>query len=416
MTARIIIRNAAQLVCVATRNEHVKRGRDMNALAIIEDGAIVIEEERISWVGRTADLTTALDHAEEVDAKGKVVLPGLIDSHTHLLFAGSREDEFEQRLQGKSYQEIAAAGGGINATVQQVRRASREELKTLARPRLARFLECGVTTIEVKSGYGLSLADELKCLEVIAELNAEGPTELVATFLGAHAVPPEFRADREGYLRLLLHEMLPEVARRRLAEFCDVFCDVGAFSLEETDRIFERARELGFQLKVHADELSPLGGAELAARFGARSADHLLCITDSGIEALGRSGTMATLLPGTAFFLGLNYAPARKLIERGLAVALASDCNPGTCPTENLPLIGSMACTQMRMLPAEVVTALTLNAAAALGRADRLGSLEVGKQADLVLFDVPDYRQLFYHFGVNHVWRVIKRGRVVRAL
>src|SRR5206468_8256426 len=210
-------------------------------------------------------------------------------------------------------------------------------------------------------------------------------------------------------------EMLPEVARCRLAEFCDVFCETGVFALEESGRILERARDLGLRLKLHADELTPLGGAELAARLGAVSADHLLCITDAGIEALAASGTVATLLPGTAFFLGLPYAPARRLIDRGVAVALASDCNPGTCPTENLPLVGAMACTQMKMLPGEAVTALTLNAAAALGRADRLGSLEVGKQADLIVCDVPNYRHLFYHFGVNHVWRVIKRGRVVFA-
>src|SRR5438552_4105619 len=209
--------------------------------------------------------------------------------------------------------------------------------------------------------------------------------------------------------------MLPEIARCRLAEFCDVFCEKGVFSLAESERILTKARALGFKLKLHADELSPLGGAELAGRLEAISADHLLCITDAGIEALVASGTVATLLPGTAFFLGVPYAPARRLIERGLAVALASDCNPGTCPTENLPLVGAMACTQMKMLPAEAVTALTLNAAAALRRSDRLGSLEAGKQADLVILDVPDYRHLFYHFGVNHVWRVIKRGRVVYA-
>jgi imidazolonepropionase len=212
-----------------------------------------------------------------------------------------------------------------------------------------------------------------------------------------------------------MDEMLPEVARRKLAEFCDVFCETGVFSLKESERILGLARDLGLGLKLHADELNPLGGAELAGRMGAVSADHLLCITDKGIDALAEAGTVATLLPGTAFFLGMAYAPARRLIDRGVAVALASDCNPGTCPTENLPLIGTMACTQMKMLPAEVVTALTLNAAAAVGRADRLGSLEVGKQADLVILDVPDYRQAFYHFGVNHVWRVIKRGRVVFA-
>jgi len=237
----------------------------------------------------------------------------------------------------------------------------------------------------------------------------------VPTFLGAHAVPPEYRGNRDGYLRLLIDEMLPEIARCRLAEFCDVFCETGVFSVAESERILRRAKELGFKLKLHADELTPLGGAELAARLGATSADHLLCITDAGIDALARSETVATLLPGTAFFLGLPYAPARQLIERGVRVALASDCNPGTCPTENLPLIGAMACTQMKMLPAEVATALTLNAAAALGRSHRIGSLEVGKQADLVIYNVPDYRHLFYHFGVNHVWRVIKRGQVVYA-
>jgi imidazolonepropionase len=387
----------------------------MQDLGVIEYGALVARDGRIEWVGPTRELPPLPAGAEVIDAGGKVVLPGFVDSHTHLIFAGSREEEFEQRLRGLTYQEISAQGGGINASVRHVRRASRDELKALARRRLDRLLGFGVTTVEVKSGYGLSLADELKCLEVVAELNAEGPLELVPTFLGAHAVPPEFRDDRAGYVRLLTDEMLPEVARRRLAEFCDVFCETGVFSLEESERILTRARELGLRLKLHADELTPLGGAELAARLGAVSADHLLCITDAGVEALAGAGTVATLLPGTAFFLGVAYAPARRLIERGLAVALASDCNPGTCPTENLPLVGAMACTQMRMLPAEAVTALTLNAAAAVGRADRLGSLEPGKQADLVICDVPDYRHLFYHFGVSHVGRVVKRGRVVHA-
>jgi imidazolonepropionase len=410
----LIIHHAAQLICVAS-DSLSRRGPEMGRLDVIPDGAVVISDGVIQWVGRTSDLPPIPPDAEVLDASGKVVLPGFIDSHTHLIFAGSRENEFEQRLQGKTYEQIAAGGGGINATVQQVRRASKEELKAATRRRLQRLLGFGVTTVEIKSGYGLTLADELKCLEVIAELNQEGPCELVPTFLGAHAVPTEFHGNREGYIRLLLDEMLPEVSRRRLAEFCDVFCERGAFTAEESERILKRASELEMKLKVHADEFSSSGGAELAARLRAVSADHLLCITDAGIKALERSGTVATLLPGTAFFLGLNYAPARRLIEAGLPVALASDCNPGTCPTENLPLIGSLACTQMKMLPAEVVTALTLNAAAALDRSDRLGSIEVGKQADLIVCDVPDYRQLFYHFGVSHVWRVIKRGRVVYA-
>lgn len=397
----LVVRHAAQLVS-GCKPQYV-----------IEDGAAILQDESITWVGPSADLPPLPPHAEILDVSGKVVIPGLIDSHTHLLFAGSREGEFEQRLQGRTYQEIAEKGGGINATVQSVRQASKEELKGLARHRLRHFLGFGVTTVEVKSGYGLTLADELKCLEAIRELDAEGPLELVPTFLGAHAVPPEYRSDRAGYLRLLMREMLPEIARCKLAEFCDVFCETGVFSLNESEAILTKAHELGLRLKLHADELSALGGAELAGRLGATSADHLLCISDAGIDALAKAGTVATLLPGTAFFLGVPYAPARKLIERGVTVALASDCNPGTCPTENLPLVGTMACTQMRMLPAEALRAMTRNAAAALGRADRLGSLEVGKQADLVVLDVPSYQHLFYHFGVNHVERVIKRGRVV---
>lgn len=411
----LIIRNAAQLVGLWPAGEHLRRGPAMRELPVLDAGALRVRDGRIDWIGPTAELPPTPADAEVIDAAGKIVLPGLVDSHTHLIFAGSREDEFEQRLQGRTYQEIAARGGGINATVQRVRQSSRQVLKDLARPRLRQLLRFGVTTIEVKSGYGLTLADELKSLEAIAELNEEGPWELVPTFLGAHALPPEYQHDRAGYLRLLTDEMLPEIARGGLARFCDVFCETGVFSIEESRHLLTRAGQLGFHLKLHADELTPLGGAELAAKLGAVSADHLLCITDAGIEAMAASGTVATLLPGTAFFLGMPYAPARRLIDRGAAVAVASDCNPGTCPTENLPLVGAMACTQMKMLPAEVITALTLNAAAALGLGNRLGALAVGRPADLVICDVPNYRQLFYHFGVNHAWRVIKRGRVVHA-
>jgi imidazolonepropionase len=411
----LLIRNAAQLIRVSDSGERRKAGDAMRSLAIIPNGSLLADNGRIAWVGPTTELPPVPPDTDILDATGKDVLPGFVDSHTHLIFAGTREDEFEQRLQGATYQEISARGGGINATVRRVRQSSKSELKALARPRLRRLLAGGVTTVEVKSGYGLSLADELKSLQAIAELNDEGPPELVPTFLGAHAVPPEFAGDRTGYVRLVADEMLPEIARGRLAEFCDVFCETGVFDLDESQRILQKAEALGFRLKLHADELTPLGGAELAGRLRATSADHLLCVTDRGIDALAAAGTVATLLPGTAFFLGLPYAPARKLLQRGACVALASDCNPGTCMTENLPLVGAMACTQMKMLPAEVVSALTLNAAAALGRADRVGSLEVGKQADLVICDIPDYRRLFYHFGVNHVWRVVKHGRVVCA-
>jgi imidazolonepropionase len=411
----LVLRGAAQLVGVTGPGEDRKQGAALAELGVVPDGSVVLDGERIAWLGPTSELPPLPPDAELLDVTGKAVLPGLVDSHTHLIFAGSREDEWEQRLRGLTYQEISARGGGIQSTVREVRRASHEELKALARPRLRRLLAHGVTTVEVKSGYGLTLADERKCLEAVAELNAEGPLELVPTFLGAHAVPAEYRDDRAGYLRRLCDDMLPEVARCGLAEFCDVFCEAGVFSPEESERVLTRARQLGLGLKLHADELTSLGGAELAARLGAASADHLLCVSEAGIDALAASDTVATLLPGTAFFLGVGYAPARRLIERGATVALASDCNPGTCPTENLSLVGAMACARMGLLPAEALNALTLNGAAALECGDRLGSLAVGKQADLVVLSVPDYRQLFYHFGVSHVWRVVKSGRVVFA-
>lgn len=411
----LVLKRAGQLVGVTGPEERRRVGPALRQIGIVPDGAVVIEGERISWLGPTHNLPPLPHDAVTIDLDGKVVIPGLVDSHTHLIFAGDRADEWERRLAGETYQQIAAAGGGIMSTVRAVRSCSRERLKELARPRLRRLLSFGVTTAEVKSGYGLSLADEMRSLEAISELNAEGPLELVPTFMGAHVVPEEYRADRAGYVDLVCREMLPEVAKGGLARFCDVFCETGVFSLEEAERILRRGAELGLGVKVHADELTPLGGAEMAARLGAVSADHLLCVSDAGIEALAASGTVATLLPGTAFFLNATPAPARKLIERGATVALATDCNPGTCPTENLPLAGSMACVRMGMLPAEALHAMTLNAACALGLSDRLGSLAVGKQADLVVLDVSDYRHLFYHFGVNHVWRVIKRGRVVHA-
>jgi imidazolonepropionase len=409
----LILRNVGQVVGACPPGVLFKTGAGLRDPGLIPGGAVVVEGESIAWVGPTADLPPLPADAEILDLPGQVVLPGLIDSHTHLVFAGDRVGEWEQRLAGRTYQEISAAGGGIMSTVRASRRSSREELAALARPRLERLLAFGVTTVEVKSGYGLSLEDELRELEVIADLDARGPWELVPTFLGAHAVPAEHAGDRAEYLRLIWEKMLPEVARRKLARFCDVFCEAGVFDLVESERVLRRAAGLGLGLKVHADELTPLGGAELAARLGAVSADHLLRVSEKGIDALAAAGTVATLLPGTAFFLGVEYAPARRLIERGAAVALASDCNPGTCPTENLPLVGSMACTRMGLLPAEALNALTLNAARGLALSDRLGSLTPGKQADLVILDVPDYRHLFYHFGVNHVWRVYKRGRLV---
>jgi imidazolonepropionase len=409
----LVLRHAAQVAGVTAPGELRRTGSSLRQVGIIPDGAVVVEGEHIAWLGPTNALPPLPASAEVIDLPGRVIIPGLVDSHTHLVFAGDRVEEWERRLAGATYQEISAAGGGIMNTVRAVRSCSRAELAALARPRLERLLSFGVTMVEVKSGYGLSLADELRCLEVIADLNESGPFELVPTFLGAHAVPAEFAVDRSAYVDLVCNEMLPAVLSSGLARFCDVFCETGVFSLEESERILRRAAGLGMGLKVHADELTTLGGAELAARLGAVSADHLLCVSKRGIDALADSGTVATLLPGTAFFLGADFAPARRLIERGATVALATDCNPGTCPTENLPLAGSMACTRLGMLPGEVLTALTLNAACAIGASDRLGSLAVGKQADLVVCNVSDYRHIFYHFGINHVGRVLKRGRWV---
>lgn len=415
MSSILAIANAAQLVCVARHGQHVRAGPQQRVLNLIAGGGALITDGVIQWLGPMAEMPAVPPGATLIDARNQIILPGLVDSHTHLVFAGSRCDEFEQRLAGVSYQELASRGGGIHATVRHTRAASKPELKELTRVRLDRMLKLGITTVEIKSGYGLTLEDELKCLEVVAELQSEQPCELVPTFMGAHEVPADFQDRRADYLRLVVEQMIPIVAQRRLAEFCDVFCEQGVFSVEDSELILAAARRHGLGRKVHADEFTPLGGAQLAARLGAVSADHLLKITDSGIAALRESGTVATLLPGTAFFLGLPYAPARRLIDAGVPIALATDANPGSCMTENLWLIGTIACTQMKMLPAEVVTALTLNAAAALGRSDRLGSLEVGKQADLIICDGPDYRQLFYHFGTNHVRTVIKSGRVVVA-
>jgi imidazolonepropionase len=349
-----------------------------------------------------------------IDAYGKTVMPGYVDSHTHLVFAGSRENEFAMRIQGKSYQEIAGAGGGINATVTATRKASKQELKFLARKSLSRMLALGTTTVEAKSGYGLDLETELKMLEVIRELNEEGPTTVIPTFMGAHDIPPEFRQSPEAYVDLVVTRMIPDVAQRKLARFCDVFCETGVFSVEQSERILRAAQSAGLEPRVHADELSDLGGAAMAARIKARTADHLLHANDDGIRQMAGAGVIAVLLPGTAYFLHLGrYARARDMIATGVPLALATDFNPGSCMTESMPLILNMACTQMRMLPAEAITAATINAAWAIGEEDRVGSLEVGKQADVLILDAPGHDHLCYHFGVNLVETVVKNGKVV---
>ncbi|GBD07323.1 Imidazolonepropionase [bacterium HR21] len=406
-----------QLVTVRADGARVKAGSAMRELGILEDGALLFDE-RIRWVGTTADLFRQREAGELfwdelLEAGGRVVVPGFVDSHTHAVFAGSRAHEYRLRLQGATYQQIAAAGGGIWATVQAVRRASEEELLEQARPLLWSALRHGTTTIEIKSGYGLSLADELKLLRVIRRLGQELPLCVVPTFLGAHAVPPEYQHRRSAYVELLCSEMIPAVAAEGLAEYCDVFADEGYFTLEEAEQILRTASEHGLRPRLHADELAPFGAAELAARLGAVTADHLLHISDAGIVALREAGTIATLLPGTAYTLRLPYAPARRLIDAGVPVALATDCNPGSCLCENMQMVLSLSCQEMGMLPEEALVAATLNGAAALERSHQLGSLEVGKQADFLLLAVREVTELVYHFGINHVHEVWIAGRRV---
>lgn len=383
-------------------------------LEAIADGAVAVVEGRIAGTGRRQDLERepAFRPLPRVSAGGGVVLPGFVDPHTHLPWIGSREREFEQKVQGVPYAEIARQGGGIRATTRAVRQASTDDLVAAARPRLDRMLEHGTTTAEAKSGYGLELEAERRQLEAVRRLDAEHPIDLIATNLAAHEIPDERRADRGRWVDELTEELLP--ALRPLAEFCDVFCEDHVFTVAESRKILERARQLGYRLKVHADELVPLGGAELAAELGATSADHLACTGEAGIEALAASETVAVLLPGTSFYLNLPArAPARRLLERGVPVALATDCNPGSSLTESMPMILTIACVQLRMTPAEALVAATINAAHAVARGHDRGSLEPGKLADLVVWDAPSWRYVPSHFGVSLARSVWKAGRVV---
>ena len=403
-------------VLTLAHEEYPVRGRDMQNLGVIEQGWVACAEGQIVAVGLKDSVQAEVEVTDTtaiIDAQGKVVTPGLIDPHTPLIFGGSREDEFYLRARGAEYMEIMEAGGGIASSVRATRQTSLEELVALGQKRLAWMLRMGVTTVECKSGYGLDLETELKQLEAVRILQEQQPVELVSTFMGAHAWPNEYKDDQEGYLDFLLETVLPEVAERDLAEYVDVFCETGVFSVEQSRRILTKAKELGFGTRIHAEEMSTLGGAELAAELGTASADHLLMISDQGIRALAQSDVIPTLLPSTAFSLRKPYAPARKMLDAGLPLALATDFNPGSCPTANLALTMSIACLYMAMTPEEVFHAVTINAAYALDRQDRIGSIEVGKQADVVIFDVENYKKIPYFFGVNLVETVIKRGKVV---
>ena len=391
-------------------------GKDMQKLQVITEGWIACSDGKIEGFGSMDDLSgqVEVDSSTQVlDAAGKVVAPGLVDPHTHLVFGGSREDEFYLRAQGAEYMEIMARGGGILSTVRATRDASLEELVNTGLQRLDWMLSQGVTIVECKSGYGLDLETEIKQLRAVQILNDKHPIELVPTFMGAHAFPPEYAGREDGFVNLIIDEMLPAVAEEGLAEYCDVFCETGVFSLEQTRRIMVRAQELGFKLRLHADEMTALGGAELAGELGASSADHLLQVTDAGIQALKAGKVIPVLLPATAFTLKKSYAPARKLLNQGLPLALATDFNPGSSPVPSMLFVISLACLYMGLTPEEALNAATINAAASLGRADRVGSLAVGKQADLVIFDVDYYSKIPYFIGANVVETVIKEGKIV---
>ena len=393
-----------------------RRGKQLGRLGIIRDGAVLVDKGRIVATGPTAGIARhrLARRARKLDGSHWVVLPGFVDSHTHLVFPESRAAEYEMRIAGASDEQIARKGGGIVSTVKKLRRARPAELEHAARRWLADCAAHGTTTLEAKSGYGLNIAREMAMLKLYRKLNRRGPLEIVPTFLGAHVVPPEYRKRRAAYVALLIEEMLPRVAAGRLAEFCDVFVERGAFTVLEARKILRAARGHGLGLRLHAEQLSRTGGTRLAVEMGAASVDHLERVNRADIRSLAKSDTVATLLPGAVFHLGKStYPPARELIDAGAAVALATDFNPGTSPSVSMPMMLSLACNRMRMTPAEAIAAATINGAHSLRRADRLGSLETGKQADLCAFEVSDYREIPYYFGVNLCRLTVKRGEII---
>jgi imidazolonepropionase len=387
-----------------------RTGAEMRELGIVKGGALLVRDGRIEQVGKI-EIPRG---CEVVDARGRVVMPGFVDAHTHPVFAGARVEEYEMRSAGATYREIALSGGGIRSTVRLTRAATEDELVAAGKRYAKWFLRGGTTAVEAKSGYGLSIEDELKILRAIRRLSRETPLDYIPTFLGAHETPDEFQADREGYLRLVVEEMLPRVVAAGLAEYCDVFCEPGVFSLEQTRRVLAAAKARGLQLRLHADQLSLSGGAVLAAEMGAVTADHLENTDERGIAAMRQAGVQPVLLPGSVYALGLTrYPAARAMLDAGLAVVLATDFNPGSSPTTSMPMVLSLASTQMKMTPAEAITAATINAAYSVGRGRELGSLETGKRADFVLYDVEDYRDIAYFFGIDHVAKVYSRGCAV---
>ena len=414
MSKTLAVVNCSQLVTLAGA-KRPRTGGDLRQLAIIEDGAMLVRGERIEIAGRRRELESLITSDYEViDAGRRVVMPGFVDAHTHPVFAGIRANEFEQRAAGDTYREIAARGGGIRATVRATRNASLKDLVEAGKRYAEWFLRVGTTTVEAKSGYGLTVEDELKLLRAIRQLNDETTLDYVPTFLGAHDIPSEYRNRRQTYVNLVINEMLPRVAEEKLAEYCDVFCEENVFSTDESWQILSAARCQGLGLRVHADQLSLSGGAKLAAELNAATADHLEHTDATGISALKAASVQPVLLPGSVYALGSNHYPAaREMIDTGLAVVLATDFNPGSSPTPSMPMILSLASTQMKMTPAEAITATTINAAYSLGRGDEIGSLEKGKRADFVIHDASDYRELAYFFGIEHARHVYSSGKLV---
>ena len=409
----LIIKNISQLVTVAGASQRPKTLQSMNDLGIILDGAVAIKDGNFIDVGTTKKLKKKYTGKgiKIIDAGGKVVLPGFVDSHTHAVFGGTRAGEFVQRIQGENYLEILKKGGGILSTVQSTRKLTPQKLAEIARKNLDTMLLHGTTTLEIKSGYGLDTKSEFKILKVIQYLRETHPMDIISTFLGAHAIPPEYKHNPDAYIELLC-KILPKI--KPYATFCDVFCDEGAFNVQQSEKILKTAKTLGFRLKIHTNEFKNIGGVSLAIKLDMVTADHLDNIKWYDILRLKKSKIVCVLLPGVSFFLMKDtYAPAKRMIENGVAVALATDFNPGTCPSGNMQMIITLACLKLNMTPTQAINAATINAAHALGMGHRLGSIEVGKQADMIILDIQDYNQLPYYFGVNHVKTVIKKGRLV---
>ncbi len=414
----ILINNIGELLTSDTNQGKPIRGKTMNNPGIIHDAAIVIEDDYFVALGPRHEILSKYEHKidKEISANNGLVTPGLVDPHTHAVFAGTRELEFEMRIEGRSYMEISKAGGGILNTARRVRESNEDQLATNTAQYLQTMISHGITTCEIKSGYGLSTESELMMLRTIAKVADRTPMDIIPTFLGAHEIPENYRPDNKAeYIQLIINEMLPIVVKKNLAKFVDIFCEEGVFELEDTEILINAALSKGLGIKLHADEIQPMGGSELGVLYNAKSVDHLVAISEKGIDALSKSNTVATLLPGTSFFLALGrYAPARKLIDSDALVALSTDFNPGSSPTMNASLIMSIACSQMKMTPAECFVAYTINSAAAIGMDNILGSITPNKQADLAIWDADNYRQIPYFYGENLVSKVIKKGSIIK--